>query len=274
MGLSLLETQRPSIRNQQTMDDAEAAYVKWHQYNVEMLRRMFDSEEYSNAYSRAGSGSISFSIERDFGREIQAHLDLFKSKLNYLDSLADRIDLIDLVPYMKSEELVSAKIGSDNRVAKVYSKTKVFLVHGQDAETKTVVARFIEHCGLEPIILHEQPDQGRTIIEKFEQISDVSFAVVLLTPDDVGETKPTSGVPGEGSRPRARQNVILELGYFIGKLGRKGVCALKKGDVELPSDFSGVVYTPYDGADEGWKIKLAREMRAAGLEVDLNKALG
>lgn len=155
------------------------------------------------------------------------------------------------------------------------SNKKVFIVHGQDNETKTIVARFVERCGLEPVILHEQDDRGRTIIEKFEQSSDVAFAVILLTPDDLGGLRPASGgTTLENAKPRARQNVILELGYFIGKLGRTGVCALKRGEVELPSDISGVVYTPYDGADEGWKIKLAREMRAAGLDVDLNKALG
>jgi len=136
------------------------------------------------------------------------------------------------------------------------------------------VARFIEHCGITPVILHEETDQGRTIIEKFEQNADVDFAVVLLTPDDVGCARADFGDNKDALQPRARQNVILELGFFIGKLGRNHVCALRRGEVELPSDFSGVIYTPYDGADEGWKIKLVREMKAAGLPIDLNKALG
>jgi len=142
---------------------------------------------------------------------------------------------------------------------------RVFVVHGHDEEAKLSVARFLEQLRLEAIILSERPNQGRTIIEKFEHNADVSYAVVLLTPDDIGFSKSAP----DAQRPRARQNVILELGYFIGQLTRARVCALYKGSVELPSDFHGVLYVPMD-AGEGWKLKLAKEMKAAGLEVDLN----
>lgn len=129
------------------------------------------------------------------------------------------------------------------------------------------MARFLEQLGLKPIILHEQPDKGRTIIEKFEAHANVGFAVVLLTPDDDG------GLAGSGSlAPRARQNVILELGYFIGKLGRSRVCALKAPVVEEPSDMTGVLYVPLD-VYGNWKIQLARELKAAMIDVDLNRAL-
>jgi predicted nucleotide-binding protein len=108
---------------------------------------------------------------------------------------------------------------------------------------------------------------NRTIIEKLEGHSNVRFAVVILTPDDLGYPLGKS----ELMKTRARQNVIFELGFFIGKLGRDKVCALYKGDVELPSDYSGVVYLPLDDAG-AWKMDLAREIRASGLEIDLNKA--
>lgn len=139
---------------------------------------------------------------------------------------------------------------------------KVFLVHGHDQAMESQVARFLEKLKLIPIILHEQANQGKTIIEKFEKHSaDVRFAVVLLSPDDVGAVK--DGSPSA----RARQNVILELGYFIGKLGRDRVCALHAGNVELPSDLLGVLWVPFDPA---WQLTLARELKAAGIEVDLN----
>jgi predicted nucleotide-binding protein len=140
---------------------------------------------------------------------------------------------------------------------------KVFIVHGHDDGAREAVARLLERLGFQPIILHEQANQGRTVIEKVEVHGDVGFAVVLLTPDDEGAKR------GDPPRPRARQNVIAELGYFVGRLGRERVCALKRGDVELPSDFSGVAYTPFD--DNGaWRAALAAELQAAGYEIDWN----
>jgi predicted nucleotide-binding protein len=146
---------------------------------------------------------------------------------------------------------------------------KVFVVHGRDEAARDQVARFVTKLGLEPIILSEQPDGGQTVIEKFEAYAGtVGFAIVLLTPDDVGGL----GGGSDPQRPRARQNVILELGWFYGRIGRANVCALHKGNVELPSDFVGVVYTAMDSGG-GWQTKLAREMKAAGLDVDMNKLL-
>lgn len=138
---------------------------------------------------------------------------------------------------------------------------KIFLVHGHDGEPRESIARFLTQLKFLPIILHEQTNQGRTIIEKFEKHADVNFAVIILTPDDVG------GVRGDVPSSRARQNVILEWGYFIGRLGRDRVCALKKGEIELPSDILGIVWEKFD--EEGaWKMKLARELDDAGFEID------
>jgi len=144
---------------------------------------------------------------------------------------------------------------------------KVFIVHGHDSSVREAVARFIERIGFQAIILHEQANQGRTIIEKVEAHGDVGFAVVLLTPDDVGCKA------GDTTKPRARQNVLLELGYFIGRLGRANVCALATSDtMELPTDFAGVVWEPFDAAG-GWKSAIGRELKAAGFEIDWNKIM-
>lgn len=145
---------------------------------------------------------------------------------------------------------------------------RIFLVHGHDEEAKQIVARFLEKLKLEPVILQERPNEGRTIIEKFEKNADVEYAVILLTPDDIGYQK---GKPDQ-TRPRARQNVILELGYFVGRLSRKRVCALCKGSLEIPSDYHGVLYIPMDEA-EGWKLKLAKEIKQSGISIDLNFAI-
>jgi predicted nucleotide-binding protein len=145
---------------------------------------------------------------------------------------------------------------------------RVFVVHGHDQATREAVARFLERLELEPVILHEQANEGMTIIEKLERHSDVRFAVVLLTPDDEGR----SLADDSALRPRARQNVLLELGYFTGKLGRRAVCALHQGALELPSDYLGVVYVPIDEGG-GWQLRLAKELKAAGFTIDMNKAL-
>jgi len=145
---------------------------------------------------------------------------------------------------------------------------KVFLVHGHDHSLKNSVARLLEKLDLEPVILHEQPNSGKTIIEKFESHAEVSAAVVLMTPDDVGAPK----ADADNLIPRARQNVIFEFGFFIGRLGRGRVCGLLAGNVEVPSDYSGVIYIPIDDAG-AWKFRLLTELKSAGLPIDANKAL-
>jgi predicted nucleotide-binding protein len=141
---------------------------------------------------------------------------------------------------------------------------RVFIVHGHKGETTQAVARFLTSLDLVPVILHEQPNKGRTIITKFrEEAADIAFAVVLMTPDDQGSKV------GEPPRLRARQNVVFELGFFIGALGPEKVAALVESDVERPSDFDGVVYISLDSGH--WKFELAKELRAAGISVDLNK---
>ena len=145
--------------------------------------------------------------------------------------------------------------------------SKVFVIHGRDEAAKSDIARFLGRLDLEPVILAEQPSGGRTIIEKVEAHDEVGYAVALLTPDDVG-----SRLGDDAVQPRARQNVIFELGYFIGRLGRERVCALTKGEPEIPSDYSGVVYIPM--ASDAWKEGLFKELKAAGFDVDANKVFG
>ncbi len=148
------------------------------------------------------------------------------------------------------------------------NSNRVFVVSGRDEGTTDTVARFLGTLELEPVVLREQPNEGRTIIEKFEDYARVGFAVILCTPDDVGAL----AVEPDRWRSRPRQNVILELGFFLGKIGRQRVCALIKGDLEIPSDYSGVVYITMDDA-QGWQLQLSRELRQAGLPVDANRIL-
>ncbi len=144
---------------------------------------------------------------------------------------------------------------------------KVFIVHGHDNAAKLEMARTLEKAGFEAIILHEQASAGKTVIEKIEANTNVAFAVVLYTPCDLGRTKEAKI---DDERSRARQNVVFEHGYLIGKLGREKVCALVKDNIETPGDISGVVYIPMDDAG-AWKMALAKEMTNAELKVDMNK---
>jgi predicted nucleotide-binding protein len=145
----------------------------------------------------------------------------------------------------------------------------IFIVHGHDEATKEKVARFLEKLGLIAVILHEQVSQGKTLIEKFESYAaKAGFAIILITPDDYGYP-----VADESKKAfRARQNVILELGYFAGKLGREKSFVLCKTEVELPSDILGLVFHRLDSSD-GWKMQLAKELKAAGYQIDPSKVL-
>ena len=132
-------------------------------------------------------------------------------------------------------------------------------------------ARFLEKIDLRPIILHEQPNKGKTIIEKFNDYSNVSFAIVLLSADDVAFSK---NEKVENASFRARQNVIFELGFFIGKIGRECVVVLHEqvDNFEIPSDYQGVLYIPYDNSGN-WKLSVAKELKAIGYKIDGNKLL-
>ncbi len=145
--------------------------------------------------------------------------------------------------------------------------SKVFIVHGHNGEAKERTARFVEKLGFEAIILHEQPNQGRTIIEKIEDYSNVGFGIVLYTPDDLGNVR--SEATNGKLRQRARQNVVFEHGYLMAKIGRKNVAALVTDDIELPNDISGVVYI----SDKEWQVDIAKEMKASGYDVDFNAIL-
>jgi predicted nucleotide-binding protein len=169
----------------------------------------------------------------------------------------------------EQEALSNSAAASSDVAPHTFDLSKVFIVHGHDSAPKSEMARFIEKLGFEPIILHERPNKGRTLITKFREEADgVGFAVVLMTPDDLGKA-----VSSEEAKPRlrARQNVVFELGFFIGKLGPERVAALVKGDIEPPSDFDGVAYISLDKED--WQRNLAMELKEAGYRIDWNKVM-
>lgn len=166
---------------------------------------------------------------------------------------------------IKLDETINLTGNQDN---KIINSDNVFIVHGHNDEMKISVARTLEKLKLKPIILHEQPSKGKTIIEKFTDNSEVGFAIVLLSADDIAYSK--SQKP-EDAKFRARQNVIFELGYFIGKLGRERVLALHETieNFEIPTDYSGVLFVPFDKAGK-WQFDLVKELKALNINVNAN----
>ena len=167
---------------------------------------------------------------------------------------------------MEVKKVQAQQVSNVKKIKEDVLNNKVFIVHGHDDLAKVTLARFLEKVGLEPVILHEQASSSQTIIEKIESHSDVGYAIVLYTPCDTGAKN------GNDHVPRARQNVVFEHGYFIGKLGRSKVTALVKGDVETPNDISGVVYIDLD-VRGAWKIDVAKELIKAKFTIDLSKAI-
>lgn len=149
---------------------------------------------------------------------------------------------------------------------------RVFIVHGHDDSMRLEIKQFIDKLGLKPIVLQDEPNSGLTVLEKLEKHRDeASFAIVLLSPDDMGYSRKDGP---EKARARARQNVVLELGMMIGVLGRGHVAVLHHGNIEMPSDIVGLVYIAYerDYADSA-NVRIARELRNAGFDVDLNHVM-
>ena len=171
------------------------------------------------------------------------------------------------------DELKEKDSVQDNKAMRINNvrPNKIFIVHGHDDALKQEVARIVEKQGLEAVILSEQANHGKTIIEKFEENTDVGAAICLFTGDDYGraikddkgeETKPVN------DRLRARQNVVFESGYFMGRLGREKVILIANPEIEIPSDLQGVVYTN----DKSWQIDVLKELKEIGYAIDFNKA--
>lgn len=179
------------------------------------------------------------------------------------DGLLTSIEILNTYLTEISEEQVDEQKEKSDGVNE-FGFSRVFIAHGHDGELKEAVARLIERQEIEAIILSEKANQGRTIIEKFENYSDVSGAICLFTADDLGKA-----TDEEEYKSRARQNVVFETGFFIGKLGRSNVIIIADSSVEMPSDLSGVVYTN----KANWQLDIIKELKAIGYNVDANKLL-
>lgn len=182
-----------------------------------------------------------------------------------------QLEMTGLIESMKHHlSMIARSEPEASSVARVLPTTnKVFIVHGHDKAMRSDVEAFVNRVGLDAIILMEEANQGRTLLEKFEAHAEASYAVVLLSPDDIGRAASATGAE---EKLRPRQNVVLELGYFIGRLGRQRVAAMVDQDrdnqVEYPTDIRGIATVPYSHTNGDWKRLLAKEFRAAKLPFD------
>jgi predicted nucleotide-binding protein len=232
-------------------------------YNTLMKR---EQEEVDYGIFEKWKFSVVHLLDMAFGENNRYSSNFIEKKLTYMGSYALFNKLKPIFLAAKDGFYLECAAKKTDTY-KSLDLTKVFIVHGRDNLAKAETARFIEKLGFSAIILHEQASSGKTIIEKIEEHTNVGFAVVLYTPCDIGGL-----ADEEKKRSRARQNVVFEHGYLIGKLGRKNVCALVKGDIETPNDISGVVYVTFDN-NGAWQTSVAQELRSAGYPVDMNKLL-
>jgi hypothetical protein len=252
-----------SVRDSNALATWEHDLERWHALGRDALATGYDTPEPADEFYEAALGRPFRRVNQNDAETLRYRLEATKAGINTLLSLRERLRF--------AEEPVLPPATSPAGIAKGTGLpgNTIFIVHGHDEAAKQEVARFLERVVTpKVVILEEQPDLGRTIIEKFEEhAGKVGYAVVLLTADDEGRKRGE-----EHLRPRARQNVILELGFFVGVLGRPRVALVYEEGVELPSDIQGVLYLLLDHAG-GWKTRLAREMRAVGVPIDTDALL-
>ncbi len=255
LGKALLDVE---ITARVIYEEVRGDYRLWNEYNATLIESAFTTSEEADTY-RWWLG-IAVGTANDLPQQIDDLTGDIEERIGRLKSLRGRLGLFAEM----------STLAAPTRPTKpAPTEQAIFLVHGREDAAKHGVARFVQIVtGITPIILAEQPNLGQTIIEKFERHAlRVSFAIVLLTADDEGGLKGAHDL-----KPRARQNVVLELGWFIGAIKRENVAILCEPGIELPSDTLGLAYISLT-RDDGWKLQLAKEMRSSGLSVDPSKLL-
>lgn len=252
-GIEAIKRKQNDAKKESTGFVTDLFLARWRTATRQIVEDLFgEHSQQSKEFAEIGTGPLLHfpfpekeSEQRNYA-ELQAKKDLLDG---FIETLEEKVRLSSL-----NQEPAEIERSSASR--------EIFIVHGHNTSIRDQVSIALMKLKLTPIILQDQPNQGNTVIEKFEKYSDVGFAVVLLTADDHGNSKNSSVL-----NLRARQNVIFELGYFFGKLKRSRVCVLYEKGVELPSDFLGIVYIPYDEAGQ-WQRQLIKELNAAKYEFD------
>lgn len=256
-----MELKSKQVNTREAFEELKNNYSKWDSFNSELLRRIFTTDEAAKEYDYWGVVAVS-THEDSLGEKIADTYKGIDKKIHRLDSIIERLELIPLAGQV-------APITSASPLSAQPRSKRVFVVHGHDEVAKTSLEVFLREIGLEPVVLHRQADEGLTVIEKFEKHSDVGYAFILLTPDEVACLASEASKPEAERRTelRARPNVIFEFGYFVGKLGRSRVCCLYTGNVSLPSDVSGMIYKKYEKSIEEVAYSVIKDLKASGYGV-------
>lgn len=242
------------VSREPEIDPLAADYYTWNEFNEALIRKRVTGKREANEY--IGSIGIFSLGPRTPAQKLAELRNSIREKVRRLKSLQARLHLYE------------NKNGAPPTGAPT-DRTTIFVVHGRNDLWENKVARYLSAVTSLPVdILHEKPHAGRTLIEKFEDYARTArYVVVILTPDDEARPRGSEDL----LKPRGRQNVVFELGYFVGALGRGRVALLYDETVERPTDIDGVGYVPLDPRG-GWRIELAKELLAAGIAVDPTKA--
>ncbi len=236
------------------------SFRSWDEFNRRLLEQAFTPVSWHQVSPKSQYTNVEditfMPVTVLSDEQVSSLIGLVGEKVRKLESLRASLDL-----YEEPDEMVNVRLDSSNPAA---VPEAIFLVHGRDDAARLRVQQVIEKATpLKVVVLANQPNQGQTIIEKLEgHFENSAFAVVLMTADDEGRLKSDTNL-----QPRARQNVVLELGYAAAKLGRRNIAVLVEDGIEMPSDFHGFGHTPFDSSD-GWILKLLGEMNSAGIKID------
>jgi len=250
------------VNTREEYDDLCRDEKRWHETNRRLLESLFNGGQLLREYEDQQHSPYDGAFDETIPQFIKTEKKIIQRLITKLEAIRDGLQ------YMEEPQPAQVTFPRPD-ILPQKDVPKVFLVHGRDVPAAHSVARVLDKIGLNPIILKEQAHAGRTIIQKFQEHADVHFAVILLTADDVGGLREDYESDSKSLKSRARQNVILELGYFLGLFRGKNFCLLLEKDVELPSDLDGLGWHRFDPNGTEWIARLGKELQAGQIQIDM-----
>lgn len=262
-----LELLRTPVTESNEYEYLKARYSTWDEFNAHLLSVLFTTDEFQRQYKQPVIGAMTVSF---YGRTLKENRDQLErtiwDKIRKLEWIRERLKLIQVYEPVSLSETKSST--SDTVV--LPESGRVLIVHDRDEQAKNALEAMLYSFRLEPVALHRELGDSRTVTEKFETYTNIKYAFILLSPDDLAQS-----VFGGDSRNeqlltaehRERGNVIFEFEYLVGKLGEKRVCCLYTRGASLPTDVAGLVYKKFESNVYEKKHEIRKELLAAGYTV-------